>query len=137
MTNTPPADLAPDPAQPASPEPILSVRGLTIEFPGRGNGTETATVRAVDDLSFELAAGRALGIVGESGSGKSVTALALLGLHRGTPARVTGEITLDGTALNTATDQEIRRLRGSRIAMVFQDPLSSLDPYYSVGDQIA
>ena len=137
MTNTPPADLAPGPAQPAAPESILSVNGLTIEFPGRGPGAEAATVRAVEELSFELAAGRALGIVGESGSGKSATALALLGLHRGTPARVTGEITVDGTALHTASDQEIRRLRGSRIAMVFQDPLSSLDPYYSVGDQIA
>jgi peptide/nickel transport system ATP-binding protein len=136
MTNAP-SDLPPAAARPA--RPILSVRGLTIEFPTRTGGADgagAALVRAVDDLGFDLAPGRALGIVGESGSGKSATALALLGLHRGTAAQVTGRITLDGTDLHTASDQEIRRLRGSRIAMVFQDPLSSLDPYYSVGDQI-
>jgi len=126
-----------------SSPPILSVQGLTVEFPARpgsrgaSTSTEAAAVRAVDDLSFELAASRGLGIVGESGSGKSVTALALLGLHRGTPARVTGRITIDGTDVNAANTQELRRLRGSRVAMVFQDPLSSLDPYYSVGDQIS
>jgi peptide/nickel transport system ATP-binding protein len=122
---------------PSSPAPVLSVQDLTIEFPTRAGRSGAATVRAVDGLSFELAPGRALGIVGESGSGKSATALALLGLHRGTPADVTGRITVDGTDLHTASDQEVRRLRGSHIAMVFQDPLSSLDPYYSVGDQIA
>jgi peptide/nickel transport system ATP-binding protein len=129
------ADRPPEPAPAdtaARSAAVLAVRGLTIEFP-----THTGTVRAVEDLSFDVAPGGSLGIVGESGSGKSATALALLGLHRGTTARVTGQITVDGTELHAASDREVRRLRGSRIAMVFQDPLSSLDPYYSVGDQIA
>ncbi|GAA0613765.1 ABC transporter ATP-binding protein [Kutzneria viridogrisea] len=111
---------------------VVSVRDLTIDF-----RTEGGTLRAVDGLSFQLGAGRALGIVGESGSGKSATALALLGLHRGTNATVDGHVEVLGTELNAATDEQVRRLRGSRIAMVFQDPLSALDPFFSVGDQIA
>jgi peptide/nickel transport system ATP-binding protein len=111
---------------------VLTVENLSIAFP-----TGTGVIQAVDDVSFRLEAGRALGIVGESGSGKSATALALLGLHRGTTARVTGRITVTGTDMLTAPDAEVRRLRGRRVAMVFQDPLSSLDPYYPVGDQIA
>ena len=136
---TPPQVPEPLPAEPLSSDvPVLSVRGLTIEFPIRtGPAARAATLTAVDGLDFDLAPGRGLGIVGESGSGKSATALALLGLHHGTPARVSGQITVAGTELHTASDEEIRRLRGASIAMVFQDPLSSLDPYYSVGDQIA
>jgi peptide/nickel transport system ATP-binding protein len=112
-------------------ESVVSVRDLVIDF-----HTEADTVRAVDGLSFELQAGRALGIVGESGSGKSATALALLGLHRGGNAELTGEIDVLGTNVLTASNEQVRRLRGSRIAMVFQDPLSALDPFFSVGDQI-
>ncbi|HTI19914.1 MAG TPA: ABC transporter ATP-binding protein [Kutzneria sp.] len=112
-------------------EAVVSVRDLVIDF-----HTEGDTVRAVDGLSFELAAGRALGIVGESGSGKSATALALLGLHRGGNAELAGEIDVLGTDVLTASDEQVRRLRGDRIAMVFQDPLSALDPFFSVGDQI-
>ncbi|WP_273942896.1 ABC transporter ATP-binding protein [Kutzneria chonburiensis] len=112
-------------------ETVVSVRDLVIDF-----HTEGDTVRAVDGLSFELAAGRALGIVGESGSGKSATALALLGLHRGGNAELAGEIDVLGTKVLTASDEQVRRLRGDRIAMVFQDPLSALDPFFSVGDQI-
>ncbi|GAA4211825.1 ABC transporter ATP-binding protein [Actinocatenispora rupis] len=108
--------------------PVVSVADLSIEFPG---------VRAVDGLSFELAPGAALGIVGESGSGKSATALALLGLHHGTGARVSGRITVAGTEVTAATPEQVRRLRGATAAMVFQDPMSALDPYFSVGSQIA
>ncbi|WP_242440538.1 dipeptide ABC transporter ATP-binding protein [Streptomyces sp. CB02923] len=97
----------------------------------------SSVVQAVDGLSFSLAAGRALGIVGESGSGKSTVAAALLDLHRGTGARVRGTVRVAGTDVRAADERELRRLRGGRAAMVFQDPLSSLDPYYAIGDQIA
>ncbi|MEE4546273.1 ABC transporter ATP-binding protein [Streptomyces sp. V4-01] len=112
--------------------PLVEVAGLRIEFP-----TESGPVTAVDGLDFTLAAGGALGLVGESGSGKSATAYALLGLHRGTGARVTGTVRVAGTDLLTASDEELRALRGGTAAMIFQDPLSSLDPYYAIGDQIA
>ncbi len=114
--------------------PVLAVRDLSVEFPAeRGGGA----LRAVDGISFELAAGGALGIVGESGSGKSTTALALLGLHRHSSARVSGRILLGAYDVNAIDDEAVRRLRGSRIAMIFQDPLSALDPYYRIGDQIS
>ncbi|GLY87567.1 ABC transporter ATP-binding protein [Actinoallomurus iriomotensis] len=112
--------------------PVLSVRDLSVEFP-----TGDGVLRAVDGVSFDLAAGGALGIVGESGSGKSTTALALLGLHRGTGARVSGRILLGDDDVGALDDESVRRLRGRRIAMIFQDPLSALDPYFRIGDQIA
>ena len=105
---------------------LLSVRDLRITF---------GDTRAVDGLSFDLEPGGALGIVGESGSGKSATALALLGLHPA--ARVTGEIRFDGRDLTTATEGELRAVRGAGIAMVFQEPLTALSPFHAVGDQIA
>ncbi|MFI6060420.1 dipeptide ABC transporter ATP-binding protein [Streptomyces sp. NPDC051286] len=108
--------------------PLVEVKDLTIDF---------GMVRAVDGLSFTLEAGAALGVVGESGSGKSASAYALLGLHRGTGATVGGSIRVAGVDVQTADDTELRALRGAGAAMVFQDPLSSLDPYYAVGDQIA
>ncbi|MFI1395147.1 dipeptide ABC transporter ATP-binding protein [Streptomyces sp. NPDC020681] len=108
---------------------LVEVAHLTVDFPG--------AVRAVDGLSFTLAPGRALGLVGESGSGKSTVAGALLGLHRGTGARISGTVRVAGTDVQTADARELRRLRGGVAAMVFQDPLSSLDPYYAIGDQIA
>ncbi|MFI8433342.1 dipeptide ABC transporter ATP-binding protein [Streptomyces sp. NPDC079020] len=111
-----------------SSSPLVEVRDLTIDF---------GDVRAVDGLSFGLEAGGALGVVGESGSGKSASAYALLGLHRGTGARVGGSIRVAGTDVGAADDAALRALRGAKAAMVFQDPLSSLDPYYTVGDQIA
>ncbi|MFF7158355.1 dipeptide ABC transporter ATP-binding protein [Streptomyces sp. NPDC008139] len=113
-------------------DPLVEVAGLRIEFP-----TEGGAVRAVDGLDFTLGAGGALGLVGESGSGKSATAYALLGLHRGTGARVSGTVRVAGTDVLGADDAELRELRGGVAAMVFQDPLSSLDPYYAIGDQIA
>ncbi|MET9207787.1 ABC transporter ATP-binding protein [Streptomyces bacillaris] len=111
-----------------SVEPLVEVAGLTVDF---------GSVRAVDGLSFTLEAGGALAVVGESGSGKSASVYALLGLHRGTGARVGGTVRVAGTDVNAADDRELRALRGAQAAMVFQDPLSSLDPYYPVGDQIA
>ncbi|WP_371790826.1 dipeptide ABC transporter ATP-binding protein [Streptomyces sp. NBC_01471] len=108
---------------------LVDVRDLSVTFDG--------SVRAVDGLSFTLEAGGALGVVGESGSGKSASAYALLGLHRGSGAQVTGSVTVAGVDVGTASDAELRGLRGGKAAMVFQDPLSSLDPYYAIGDQIA
>ncbi|WP_425086329.1 dipeptide ABC transporter ATP-binding protein [Streptomyces liangshanensis] len=116
--------------------PLVVVEGLTVDF-STGAATEEESVRAVDGLSFSLDAGRAIGLVGESGSGKSTVAAALLGLHRGTGAEVGGTVLVAGTDVNAASDRELRALRGAVAAMVFQDPLSSLDPYYAVGDQIA
>ncbi|MDX3538264.1 ABC transporter ATP-binding protein [Streptomyces sp. MB09-01] len=115
-------------------QPLVDVDGLVVDFAVGGAGEY---VRAVDGLSFTLDAGRALGIVGESGSGKSTVAAALLGLHRGTGARLAGTVRVGGTDVAAAPAAELRRLRGGTAAMVFQDPLSSLDPYYAIGDQIA
>ncbi|MEU1333382.1 ABC transporter ATP-binding protein [Streptomyces sp. NPDC005865] len=111
---------------------LVQVSDLSVEF-----GTDKGVVHAVDGVSFTLAEGGALALVGESGSGKSTVASALLGLHRGTGARVSGTVLVDGVDVQAASDPELRRLRGGKVAMVFQDPLSSLDPYYAVGDQIA
>ncbi|GGY03037.1 dipeptide ABC transporter ATP-binding protein [Streptomyces tanashiensis] len=112
--------------------PLVEVSDLTVEFE-----REAGAVRAVDGLSFTLGEGRALALVGESGSGKSTVAGALLGLHRGTGARVGGSVRVGGIDVASAGPAELRRLRGGVAAMVFQDPLSALDPYYAVGDQIA
>ncbi|WP_329423809.1 ABC transporter ATP-binding protein [Streptomyces sp. NBC_01268] len=119
----------PDPHLPDAGAPLVTVDGLTVEFEGG--------VRAVDGLSFTLEAGRALALVGESGSGKSTVAGALLGLHHGTGARVGGRVTVGGVDVGAAGPAELRRLRGGVAAMVFQDPLSALDPYYAIGEQIA
>jgi peptide/nickel transport system ATP-binding protein len=107
---------------------LVEVTGLSVEF---------GDLRAVDGLSFRLEQGAALALVGESGSGKSTVASALLGLHRGTGARVGGSVEVAGVDVRQASDEALRRLRGGKAAMVFQDPLSSLDPYYAIGDQIA
>ncbi|MBO1415854.1 ABC transporter ATP-binding protein [Streptomyces sp. FH025] len=109
---------------------LLEVEDLKVAF-----DTPRGTVRAVDGISFAVEAGRTLGLVGESGSGKSVTSLAVMGLHRG--AAVTGSIRLNGQELNGLGERELGAVRGRRIAMIFQDPLSSLHPFYTVGEQIA
>ncbi|MEV4922424.1 ABC transporter ATP-binding protein [Streptomyces roseoverticillatus] len=111
---------------------FLSVRDLSVRF-----STEDGTVRAVDGLSFALERGRTLGIVGESGSGKSVTNLAVLGLHDPRTTEVRGEILLDGQELTGAPESVLEKLRGNKAAMVFQDSLTALSPYYTVGRQIA
>jgi len=111
--------------------PLLEASDLKVSF-----ATEDGTVRAVDGVSFTVAPGEVVAIVGESGSGKSVTAMTLMGLTRGPNARFEGEATFDGTELVKATNEQLQRIRGAGIAMIFQDPMSSLDPVYRVGDQI-
>ncbi|KWT59601.1 ABC transporter ATP-binding protein [Streptomyces albus subsp. albus] len=128
-------DTRPADASGTAADLLVEVRDLSVAFPADGDGD--SAVQAVDGLSFTLAPGRALGIVGESGSGKSTVAAALLDLHRGTGARVGGTVRVAGTDVRAADERALRRLRGGRAAMVFQDPLSSLDPYYAIGDQIA
>jgi peptide/nickel transport system ATP-binding protein len=110
---------------------FLSVRDLVVHFP-----TIDGVVKATEGLSYELERGKTLGIVGESGSGKSVSSSAILGLHRGSNAQVSGEIILDGVDLLKVNDETIRRKRGREVSMIFQDPLSAMHPYYTVGNQI-
>jgi peptide/nickel transport system ATP-binding protein len=110
---------------------FLSVRDLKIHFP-----TEDGLVKAADGISFDVERGKTLGIVGESGSGKSVTSLGIMGLHPAS-AQITGEIWLDGVDLLDLSPDEVRHLRGNKMAMIFQDPLSAMHPYYTVGTQIS
>jgi peptide/nickel transport system ATP-binding protein len=111
--------------------PLLEVSDLRVSF-----ATEDGIVRAVDGVSFDINPGEVVAIVGESGSGKSVTAMTLMGLTRGPNARFEGTAMFDGQDLVTASDADLRRIRGAGIAMVFQDPMSSLDPVYRIGTQI-
>ena len=122
----------PDTTAASVPDDVfLSVRDLRIHF-----DTDDGLVKSVDGVSFDVRKGRTLGIVGESGSGKSVTSLGVLGLHRSARAKVSGEVWLDGQELIAAAPDDVRRLRGRKMAMIFQDPLSAMHPYYSVGQQI-
>jgi peptide/nickel transport system ATP-binding protein len=114
-----------------SAEPLLRVRGLRVRF-----ATDDGVVAAVDDVSIDVGAGRIVGIVGESGSGKSVTALTVLGLTRGPGTRIEGEVLYQGRDLLALKERQLQRLRGKEIAMIFQDPMTSLNPVYRVGDQI-
>ncbi len=112
--------------------PLLDVQGLVVTF-----DSEAGPLRAVDDVSFSVAAGRALGLVGESGSGKSATALALLDLLA-PPGRVAaGRIWFDGRDLRTLTARELRSVRGAEMAMIFQEPMTALNPVMTVGEQVA
>jgi len=114
-----------------SGEAFLQIRDLRTHFP-----TDDGLVKAVDGLTFSLDRGQTLGVVGESGSGKSVTGLGILGLHNRRNARVDGEVWLDGEELVGAPSERVRSLRGKTMAMIFQDPLSSMHPFYTVGEQI-
>jgi len=115
-----------------SAAPLLEVRNLVTEF-----RTDEGVLRAVDDVSFEIPAGGAVGIVGESGCGKSVTSLSILRLVQRPGRIVSGEILFGGRNLLTLPESELRRLRGRDIAMIFQEPMSSLNPVYTAGAQIA
>ncbi|HEX2392343.1 MAG TPA: ABC transporter ATP-binding protein [Solirubrobacterales bacterium] len=112
--------------------PLLSVSRLRVGF-----ATEGGLLQAVDGVDFELRTGEVLAIVGESGSGKSVTAQTIMGLTRSPNSRIEGSVKLDGEELTSADDSELRRVRGERIAMIFQDPMTSFNPVYRLGDQIA
>ena len=114
-------------------EPLLSVRDLSISFGLRGR----RQVQAADEVSFDIWPGQHVGLVGESGSGKSVTALAVMGLLPSRGVRVGGTVEYDGKNLLRASDREMSRLRGPEIAMVFQDPMTSLNPVVTVGVQVA
>jgi peptide/nickel transport system ATP-binding protein len=115
----------------ATGEPLLDVKGLSVTF-----ATEGGPVTAVRGLSYDVRAGEVLGIVGESGSGKSVSSLAMMGLLPPS-ARVTGSVRFRGEQLLGQSDRQLSEIRGRRISMIFQDPLSALTPVYTVGDQIA
>ena len=110
---------------------LLEIRDLRVHFP-----TDDGLVKAVDGVSYSLDKGRTLGIVGESGSGKTVSSLTIMGLQ-GKNAQISGEIWLSGRQLVGIDPDEVRKLRGSQVSMIFQDPLSALHPYYTVGAQIA
>src|SRR6478752_6504760 len=112
-------------------EPVLSVRDLRVEFV-----TRRGVLKAVDGVSFDIAPGEVLGVVGESGAGKSLTGAAIIGLLEPPGRIVGGEVRLRGQRIDDLPPEEVRKMRGKRIGMVFQDPLTSLNPLYRVGDQI-
>ena len=113
-------------------QPLLEVRDLKVSF-----RTEDGLVRAVDGVSFDVAEGETLGIVGESGSGKSVTMMSVMRLINDPNARFEGEVIYKGRDLMTLSQDQVREVRGAGIAMIFQDPMTSLNPVYRVGWQIA
>ena len=110
---------------------ILEVKNLNVEFT-----TEDGIVHAVNNVSYKVERGKTLAIVGESGSGKSVSSLAVMGLLTGANSKITGEVFFNGNELLGADPEEVRKLRGNEMAMIFQDPLSALHPYYTIGDQL-
>ena len=114
------------------PQPLLEVKDLSVHFP-----TEDGLVKAVDGVSFSVMPGETLGVVGESGSGKSVTFLTIMGLIGSKDARIEGEVSFRGRDLLQMSAEEVRQIRGRRISMVFQDPLTALNPVLKVGFQIA
>jgi peptide/nickel transport system ATP-binding protein/oligopeptide transport system ATP-binding protein len=112
-------------------ERLLEVKDLGVDF-----ATEDGVVHAVNGVSFELERGKVLGIVGESGSGKSVTAMTLMGLTRDVNSRFRGEVNYQGRNLLEISDTEMQNFRGNEIGMIFQDPMTSLNPVYRIGEQI-
>src|SRR6187402_2723588 len=110
---------------------LLQVQNLIVEFPGR-----RGTLRALDDISFEIAPGEILGVVGESGAGKSLTGASIIGLLE-PPGRIaSGQVLLEGQRIDNLPYEQMRRIRGRRIGAIFQDPLTSLNPLYSIGRQL-
>jgi oligopeptide/dipeptide ABC transporter ATP-binding protein len=115
------------------PDPVLSIRDLTVEF-----DTEDGVVHAVTGVSYDLLPGEVLGVIGESGSGKSVSVMSVLGLIPQPPGRiVSGEAHFKGRDLLTLSSKQLRRVRGGEMGMIFQDPMTSLNPVFTVGDQIS
>jgi peptide/nickel transport system ATP-binding protein len=114
------------------PEPLLEVKDLRVHFP-----TDDGLVKAVDGVSYSIQPGETLGIVGESGSGKSVSSLTVMGLITRKQANIEGQVVFQGQDLLQLPPEEMRIIRGEKISMIFQDPMTSLHPYYRVGDQIA
>jgi peptide/nickel transport system ATP-binding protein len=121
-----------DITRPSSDEPFLVVDDLTVKFP-----TADGLVHAVTGLSYSVEMGKTLGIVGESGSGKSVSSMAVVGLHDAKRTRITGSIRVGGTEIIGLSETRMRRLRGNEVAMIFQDALAALHPFYRVGRQLA
>jgi peptide/nickel transport system ATP-binding protein len=121
-----------DPRVDVPDEGFLVVEDLSVQFP-----THDGLVQAVNDLSYSVRLGETLGIVGESGSGKSVSSMAVLGLHDEKRSRITGSIRVGGKEVIGASESTLRRIRGNEVAMIFQDPLTALHPFYSVGKQIS
>ncbi|MYW01694.1 ATP-binding cassette domain-containing protein, partial [Streptomyces sp. SID3343] len=127
MNETPTSTPAPD----ADPQPLLAIRDLVVELPG----PDGQRLRAIDGVDLTVGRGEIVGLAGESGSGKTMTALALLGLlpQGGTAS---GQLLVEGDDVLTMTPRQVRDLRGNRVAMVFQDPMTSLHPMLSVGKQL-
>ena len=118
--------------RPSAAEPLLSIRDLAVEF-----STEDGVVQAVDGISYDLYPGETLGIVGESGSGKSVSTMSILGLIPQPPGKIVrGEALFKGIDLLKMSKKELRHVRGNEVAMIFQDPMTSLNPVLKIGDQI-
>ena len=113
-------------------EPLLDVKDLTVHFP-----TEDGVVKAVDGISFTIQPGETLGIVGESGSGKSVSFLTIMGLITSSQATITGQVLYRGQDMLSMPLDELRTIRGASMSMIFQDPMTSLHPFYKVGEQIS
>src|SRR5436190_23816573 len=110
---------------------MLDVRHLRVEFP-----TRRGTLRALDDISFSIAPGEVLGVVGESGAGKSITGLSIIGLLE-PPGRIAaGEVRLEDERIDNLPPEQLRKLRGRRIGVIFQDPLTALNPLYTIGRQL-
>jgi peptide/nickel transport system ATP-binding protein len=132
MTDTYLSQQPADRTAPSPDDPYLVVEDLTVRFP-----TADGIVQAVTDMSYTLKQGKTLGIVGESGSGKSVSSMAIMGLHDYKRTRMSGSIRVGGREIVGLSNNEMRDIRGDEVAMIFQDPLSSLHPFYSIGSQIA
>src|SRR5678816_2730852 len=114
-----------------TPPPLLEVSNLRVEFPGR-----RGTLVALDDVSFSIAPGEILGVVGESGAGKSLTGAAIIGLLE-PPGRIaSGQVVLEGERIDNLPFERLRHIRGRKIGAIFQDPLTSLNPLYTIGRQL-